>query len=108
PARQLLGDDRHRHRVEPHAAVLRREDQAEVAELRHLADDGEWDLLVLVVEVVADRADLAVHEVAHRRADLLVVVASARVAGAIGHVRSWRAPGGWTGGLFGLTAYRLL
>ena len=72
-ARQLLGHDGHRQRVEAHAAVLGREDEAEVAELGHLADDRHRDLFFRVVELVGDRHDFALDELADAVADLQVL-----------------------------------
>ena len=68
-ARQLLGDDRHRDVIEAHAAFFGGKDHAEVAELGHLLEDVFGDFLVLAIEVVGDRLDLGLDELADRAAD---------------------------------------
>ena len=68
-ARQLLGDDRHRDVIQPHAAFFGGKDHAEVAELGHLLEDAFGDFLVLAIEVVGYRLDLGLDELADRAPD---------------------------------------
>jgi hypothetical protein len=57
-ARQLLGDDAHRFLAEPHAAVILGDGEAEHAELGHLRDDIERDVLVAQMPFLRMRHDL--------------------------------------------------
>src|SRR5208282_3151181 len=77
-ARQLLGDNRHRGVVEAHPALLFWKNHAEVAELGHLLEDVFGDFLVLTIEVVGDRFDFLLDEVADRAAYLLVLLGNKR------------------------------
>src|SRR5207302_10739902 len=88
---QLLGHDGHRERIETAAPVVRGEDEAEVAELRHLLHDLRRDLRRLVVELVRDRRHFAVGEVAHALADLDVLLGE-RAAARVGDGHRYRPP----------------
>ena len=79
-ARQLLRHDAHALLAEPEAAVLLRQRQAEHAELGHLGDDLERDVLVLQVPLVRVRHDLGLRELAHLLVDRGVRLVEAGVA----------------------------
>ena len=68
-ARQFLGDDAHRFLAETEAAVILRNGQAEDAQLGHLRDHFERDVVVAQVPVVGVRLDFAVGKLAHLFAD---------------------------------------
>ena len=68
-ARQLLGDDTHRFFAKPHAAVILGDGQTEHAELGHLGDDIERNVLVAQMPLLRMRHHLAFGELAHLLAD---------------------------------------
>ena len=72
-ARELLDDHHVGRQVEPHAAVLLGDRDAEQAELLHLLDD-RLGVLVLVVVVLGVGQDLLVGELADHRDDGLLLV----------------------------------
>jgi hypothetical protein len=72
-AGELLDDHRVGRQVQAHPAVLLGDRDAEEAELLHLLDDRLGEL-VLVVELLGDRDDLVVDELAHHLGDRLLLV----------------------------------
>ena len=83
-ARQLLGDHAHQFLAEPHAAVVLGDGQREHAELGHLPDDIERNVLVAQMPSVRLRHHLVVGELAHFLADRIERVVEA--AGADGRL----------------------
>ena len=64
-ARKLLGHDAHQFLAEPHAAVFLGDGQREHAELGHLRDDVERNVLIAQMPALRMRHHLAVGEFAH-------------------------------------------
>ena len=64
-ARKFFGDDAHRLLAEPHAAIGRRNGEAEHAKLGHLRDDRKRNVAVEQMPLVGLRHDLVVGEIAH-------------------------------------------
>src|SRR5439155_1222196 len=78
-ARELLGDEHVLEEPEPEAAVLPRDEDPEVAELRHLVAELHRHLALRRVEPVRDRQDLLHGERARRLDDRLALVAEVRL-----------------------------
>ena len=77
-ARELLDRDRVGQRIAPASAVLLRERDAHQPKIAELLDDRVRERL-RAVELLRDRSDLLLGEVAHRAADQLVVVGEIEV-----------------------------
>ena len=79
-ARQLLGDDAHRHLAEPHAAVASGIVRPNTPISARPRDDFERDVGVGAVPVLRVGDDLGVGEAAHFRADRLEGLVEAGIA----------------------------